>query len=399
MTIYNEEKLKTDKAMNFGREYQRCSISLMDTIADPKITFNDEGVCNYYFEYKTAEKKTVLKGEEGRAMLQMLTEKIKYSGIKKNYDCITGVSGGVDSTFLALQAKKLGLRPLIVHFDNGWNSELSVSNITNIINKLGYDLYTLVVDWNEFRDIQLSYLKASVVDIEAVTDHAILGTLYRLAVENNIKYILSGTNVVTEQVLPSHWIWNKGDDINIKDIHRKFGTVQLKTYPFFNSTLKHYYQRTKGIEVVSLLNCMPYEKRKVKEIITEELGWRDYGGKHYESIFTRFYQGFILPNKFGIDKRKAHLSNLIFAGQLTKEEALFELAQPIYDPKQLNSDYEFVLKKLGLSNAEFNSIMAMPRREHTDFLFEKNNIWDNYPILKPMRGIWRKLKGARGERF
>jgi len=372
--------------------YKQCALSVMDNISDPRIAFDEQGICSYYYQYQQAEQQQVLKGEEGRQRLAAIVEKIKASGQGKPYDCITGVSGGVDSTYLALQAKKLGLRPLIVHFDNGWNSELSVMNIENIITRLDFDLHTMVVDWNEFKDIQLAYLKASVVDIEAITDHAIIGTLYKLAVQHGIKYILSGTNIVTEFVLPSYWIWSKTDHVNIKAIHKTFGTVPLKTFPFFSNRLKHYYVRTKGIETISLLNYMPYEKATVKEVITNELGWRDYGGKHYESIFTRFYQGYILPTKFLIDKRKAHLSTLIFSGQITKEEALEELKNPIYDPEQFRTDYEFVLKKFKLTEPEFQGIMAQPRKEHNEYAHEKNNIWDNYPILKPFRGLWRKMK-------
>jgi len=374
------------------RPFQQCAISVMDTISDPNITFDEQGVCNYYHQYKKAEEKEVFTGEAGKTKLAEMVDKIKASGKGKPYDCITGVSGGVDSTYLTLQAKKLGLRPLVVHFDNGWNSELAVMNIHNIISKLEFDLFTLVVDWNEFKDIQLAYLKASVVDIEAITDHAIIGTLYKLAVEHDIKYILSGSNIVTEFVLPSYWIWSKSDHVNIKAIHKAHGTVPLKTFPFFSKRHKEYYIRVKGIETVSLLNYMPYEKSAVKKVITEELDWRDYGGKHYESVFTRFYQGYILPEKFKIDKRKAHLSTLIFSGQITKEDALEELKKPIYDAAQLRTDYEFVLKKFNLTDVEFKAIMSLPRREHSDYAYEKNNIWDSYPIIKPLRGLWRMLK-------
>lgn len=373
-----------------GDHYQQCTISVMDNIADPNITFDEKGVCNYMYDYQRQEKAYILKGEEGLRKLDELVQKIKESGKGKKYDCITGVSGGVDSTYLALQAKKLGLRPLIVHFDNGWNSELAVMNIENIITRLGFDLYTLVVDWEEFKDIQLAYLKASVVDIEAITDHAIIGTLYKLAAENGIKYILSGSNIVTEATLPLHWIWNKTDHTNIKDIHQKFGKVPLKTYPFFSTRQKQYYVKVKGIETVCPLNYMSYNKKKVKETIMEELQWRDYGGKHYESVFTRFYQGYILPVKFGIDKRKAHLSNLIFSGQLTKEQALQELAGPNYDPTQLETDYEFVLKKFNLKEEEFDELMKQPRKEHTDFKIEKS-VWDTYAILKPFKRLRKAI--------
>lgn len=391
MLIYEEARLKNDPKANFGRQYQQCTISVMDTIADPNITFDDNGISNYYNEYKRQEAASVLTGVEAEQKLQELVTKIKASGARKKYDCITGVSGGVDSTYLALQAKKLGLRPLIVHFDNGWNSAIAVKNIEQIIHKLGFDLYTLVVDWAEFRDLQLAYLKASVVDIEALTDHAIIGTLYKLAAKFNIKYILSGNNVVTEATLPSHWIWSKTDHRNIQAIHKHFGTIPLKTFPFFNTLEKKYYGQVKGIEIVCPLNYLSYNKAAAIATITKELDWLDYGGKHCESVFTRFYQGYILPVKFGIDKRKAHLSNLIFSGQMDKSSALSALSMPIYKQKQMQDDYEFVLKKFNLTEHELDTLMHIPRQEHSKFDFEKS-IWDRHPILNPLRPLWRIVR-------
>ena len=380
-TLYDEEALKKSFAINDNRPYQQCALSVMDTIADPGIRFDEKGICNYYYEYLEAESTRVLKGDAGKNYLHAIVEKIKADGKGKKYDCITGVSGGVDSTFLALQAKMLGLRPLIVHFDNGWNSELAVKNIQNIIDKLGFDLYTLVVDWEEFRDLQLAYLRASVVDIEVLTDHAINGTIYRLANQYGLKYILSGNNIVTEHVLPSHWVFNKADDINIRDIHSKFGKNSLKTFPFFSFKERRLYTHVRGMETIPLLNYIPYNAAEAKETIIRELGWRDYGGKHYESVFTRFYQGYILPVKFKIDKRKAHLSNLIFSGQISKDTAIRDLKKPIYDPETLRQDKAFVLKKLELSEDEFDSLMQLPRREHREFRYIKP-VLQQYPFLK-----------------
>jgi len=237
--------------------------------------------------------------------------------------------------------------------------------------------------------LQLSYLKASVVDIEAITDHAIMGTIYRLANEYGVKYILSGSNVVTEYILPSTWIFNKADDLNIKDIHKHYGKVPLKTYPFFSFKERRYFTNVKGIQTVPLLNYMPYDKVQVKKEITEKLSWRDYGGKHYESIFTRFYQGYILPAKFHIDKRKAHLSTLIFSGQMTKAEAMEELQKPNYDAEQMATDKEFVLKKFGLTESEFDALMALPRKEHTEFNYLKP-LSVKYPIIKVLKKLLKK---------
>lgn len=395
MLIYDPEKLKKDIALNGGMAYQQCSMSVMDTIADPNIRFDEKGICNYYSEYLRQEKEMVFTGDIGSQKLQEMIDMIKQEGKGKKYDCITGVSGGVDSTYLSLQAKKFGLRPLIVHFDNGWNSELAVKNIQNIIGKLGFDLYTLVVDWNEFRDLQQAYFKASVVDIEAVTDHAIIATLYKLALENDIKFVLSGSNVVTEATLPKRWIFNKTDHENIIDIHQKYGTIPLKTYPLYTTMMKKKVMM-KGITSLNPLNLMPYNKQKVKEEIIRELNWTDYGGKHYESVFTRFYQGYILPVKFGIDKRKAHLSNLVFSGQITKQEALTELDRPMYDPEQLETDFHFVLKKLAFTVEGFDQYLLSPRREHTEFKIEKG-FFAEYPFLAPLKPFVQFLKGFAGK--
>jgi len=361
----------------------------MDTIADPDISFDSNGISNYYYEYKKAGA-GLHTGEEGWRLLEGLAAEIKEAGKGQPYDCIMGLSGGVDSTYVAYLAKKLGLRPLAVHFDNGWNSELAVMNIENIISRLGFDLFTYVINWNEFRDLQLAYLKASVVDIEAITDHAIFATLYRLAGEKKVKYFLNGTNIQTENTLPKSWIHSKSDHINIKSIHKAYGTLPLKTFPFSNARVKRYYQEVMGVRSVSMINYVEYNKQQVKQLIQTELGWRDYGGKHYESVWTRFYQGYILPEKFKIDKRKAHLSDLIFGGQMTKAEALEELAKPIYDPKQFKIDYEFVLKKLGLSATEFDAIIKDKPRSHYAFDYEKP-IDLRYPVLAPFKKIYRTI--------
>lgn len=370
--------------------YRQCAISVMDTINDPDIVFDENGISNYYYEYQKAAAEKVSMGEAGKQKLEAIAAEIKQAGANEPYDCIMGLSGGVDSTYVALLAKRLGLRPLAVHFDNGWNSELSVMNIENIVSKLGLDLFTYVINWDEFRDLQIAYLKASVIDIEAITDHAIFATLNKLAGEKNIKYILSGTNVQTENTLPPSWIFPKQDHINIQSIHKAYGTVPLKTYPFMDAKVKRYYQQVKGVHSISVLNYLAYNKANVKAEIQQELGWRDYGGKHYESIWTRFYQGYILPVKFGIDKRKAHLSDLIFSKQITKEEALAELQLPMYKKEQQQTDYEFVLKKLGFTAEEFEAIMQQPRKSHYAFDYEKP-IDVRYPFLKPVKFIYRKL--------
>lgn len=370
------------------QEYRQCSISVMDNIADPNITFDEKGICNYFYDYKEAEKKFVIKGEAGIRKVEEIVAMLKEAGKNKKYDCILGVSGGVDSTYLALTAKYLGLRVLCVHFDNGWNSELAVKNIENIVKKCGFDLYTYVIDWEEFKDIQLSYFKAGVIDIEAVTDIAILLSLDKICLEFKLKYILSGHNVSTEQVLPYNWV-NK-DLGNLLNIHKKFGTTPLKSFPLINRWKKNIHSFKKSYQSIALLNYLDYNKANVKNIIMKELEWKDYGGKHYESVFTRFYQGYILPIKFKADKRKSHLSNLIFSGQITKEEALLELKQPAYSNEQLKIDKPFVLKKLGFSEEWFEEYLKAPAVDHSLYGYTKA-LSDEYPILKIIKPVKKLL--------
>ena len=365
--------------------YRQCSMTVMDNIQDPEIAFDENGVCNYYNKYQQRESNEVFAGEAGQEKLETLVQQIKKDGRGRKYDAILGVSGGVDSTYLAYLAAQWGLRLLCVHFDNGWNSEMAVGNIENIVNRLGFDLYTHVFDWEEFKDLQLSHFKAHVVDIEAITDLGIIGTLRLLALEKNLKYVLSGVNVVTEGIMVRNWVFK--DYYNVIDIHRRFGTRQkITTFPYFDNSFQKMGARLKGLKDAAPLNFVPYIKSEAKDLIQSELGWRDYGGKHYESVFTRFYQGHILPRKFGIDKRKVHLSTLIMAGQLTKKEALAELKQPLMSADQFEMDYPFVIKKLGYTREDFEAYLRAPRVEHTEFATEKSFLAKNR-FLKTLKSI------------
>ena len=367
--------------------YRQCSISVMDNIADPDITFDESGICNYYYEYLDAEKKDVIKGAEGQKKYLETISQIKKDGKGKKYDCILGVSGGVDSTYLAYLAKECGLRVLCVHFDNGWNSELAVKNIQSIVEKCDFDLYTYVIDWEEFRDIQLSYFKANVIDIEAVTDIAIFSALDKICQDQKIKHIIDGRNVVTEVTLPQAWFCKSAS--NLKDIHNQFGKMKRKVYPLLGPIRRRVIARTKPFQSWPLLNMVHYDKKAAKGIIIRELSWRDYGGKHYESVFTRFYQGYILPTKFKVDKRKAHLSNLIFSKQINKNEALEELKSPIYPASLFEQDYQFVIKKLGFTDSEFQQYLKTPARLHSEFSLSLS-IFDEISFLKPFKFIFRK---------
>lgn len=350
------------------RPYQICTKTVMDTIGDPDITFDENGVCNYYHEFQARLKIRVPPAEEAAKQLDALVIKIKEGGKGKPYDCIIGVSGGVDSTYTAWLVKKMGLRPLAVHLDNGWNSELAVNNIENILNKLGIDLYTEVLDWEMFKDLQLSFLKASTPDGEIPTDHAITALLYRIAAKYGIKYIISGMNSRSEGMLPPSWARGHLDWKYIRGVQKQFGTKKLDSFPHLTISKFLYYNLVKGIRIISILNYVDFRKETATEIIRNELGWRNYGGKHYESIYTRFYQSCILPEKFNIDKRKAHLTCLIIStGEVTREQALEVLKQPTADPKMMEDDKEYVIKKLDITASYFDQIMASQVKSILDY--------------------------------
>ena len=350
------------------RPYQICTKTVMDTVGDPDITFDENGVCNYYYEFTSKLKIRVPRVEEAPKQLEAIVEKIKQSGKGKQYDCIIGVSGGVDSTYTAWLVKQLGLRPLAVHLDNGWNSELAVKNIESILDKLDIDLYTEVLDWEMFKDLQLSFLKASTPDGEIPTDHAILAVLYKIAAKYGIKYIVSGMNFRNEGMLPPSWARGYLDWKYIKGVQKKFGRQSLKNFPHLPIHEFFYHNLIRGIRSVSLINYIDFNKNEAMKLIQDELGWVYYGGKHYESIYTRFYQAYILPNKFKIDKRKAHLSCLVMStGEVTRQEALEALNKPTADPKMIAEDREYVIKKLDITQEEFEEIMTRAPKTILDY--------------------------------
>ncbi len=337
----------------------------MDT-SDPEIVFSDVG-CNHCTRYFSRVANEVHRGAKGEAMLAQVVDRIRAEGKGKDYDCVTGVSGGVDSTYVIYKLKELGLRPLAVHFDNGWNSELAVNNIKNALDKLGIDLHTYVVDWEEFKDLQMSFLRASVPNCEIPTDHAITATLLNMAKRVGTPYVINGSNVVTEGILPISWVYYSHDLKHIRAVHSRFGKSRLKTFPQIGLPSFTLRILTGKYRMVNLLNYLDYDKAAAMRVMQEQLGWQYYGGKHYESIYTRWYQGYYLPTKFGFDKRRAHLSALVCAGQISRQQGLDELAQDPYASNDLASDTEFVLKKFGISRAELDSIIAAPNHKHTDY--------------------------------
>ena len=374
---------------------QQCTRCILSSGDAEDIRFDQNGVCNYCASYDTLHKNVVPVGNKAQR-LEALIEQIKTAGKGKEYDCIIGVSGGVDSTYVAWLSKQKGLRPLAVHLDYGWNSELAVANINATLTKLGIDLYTHVVDWEEIKDLQLAFLKASVVDIELLNDFAIFALLYNEAFKRGIKYVLHGMNVETEGGrLPKGWTHEKFDQLNILSIHKQFGSKKLKTYPRLSFFKRFYLNTVYKLKWEGILNYIDYNKDEVKERIIKELGWRDYGGKHFESIFTRFYQAYILPRKFKIDKRKFHYSVLICSGQLTRQAALDLMQQPIYDPKLFEQDYAFVLKKLGLTRSEFEALMDEAPKKHLDYPsyltrhYKYNALF--FKSIKPLTSLAKKI--------
>jgi N-acetyl sugar amidotransferase len=362
----------------------------MDNVNDPDLVLDENGICNHCHNFDKAISK-IPSGENAKKNFSETIQKIKDSGKGKKYDCIIGVSGGVDSTYLAYLAKQNGLRALLMHCDNGWNSELSVKNIDNLCVQTGFDLQTLVLDWEEFKDIQMAFFKAGVVDIELPYDYALLVSPYEEALKHNITYVLTGHNLVTEGIfLPDTWRHEKMDIVNIKSIHKKFGTKRMKNFPSYSFLRQNLINRK--LRYVSLLNYTDYNKAEVKKLIIEKLGWRDYGGKHYESIFTRFYQGYILKEKFKIDKRQYHLSVLVQSGQMSREEALNEMKVDPYQGDQLEEDKQYVMKKLGFTEESFKEYMEAPIKKHSDFAtIEK--YWNIYfrviKIFKPIKNLFK----------
>jgi N-acetyl sugar amidotransferase len=344
-----------------------CSRCLYDTQDYPELTFDSEGVCSICSIYDDLQKRTVFKDDTGIQKLNTLLHGIKDSGNNKPYNCIIGVSGGVDSSYVAYLSKQWELRPLIVHVDNGWNSELATKNIENILTVLGYDLYTHVIDWQEMRSSQLAFIKASVLDIDLPFDNAFMAILYSIARKHKIRYILSGHNTVTEGWMPPTFTHYKLDSVNIHAIQRKFGDIKRSKLPTIGPIKKWASEKVYGIQMVNPLDLIPYDKNAVKKLLIAKLGWRDYGGKHYENTFTKFYQGYILPTKYRVDKRKAHLSTLICSGQLQRTEALEFLQSPAYAPDEVESDMYFFCKKLGISVDDFKRYMEQAPVPHTAF--------------------------------
>jgi N-acetyl sugar amidotransferase len=372
-----------------GVPYRICVRCVMDT-SDPDIAFDVHGVCSHCAMYDK------IMGEDpfaDRALrqreLERVVDKIKRAGRGKDYDCIIGVSGGVDSTYVAWKVKELGLRPLAIHLDNGWDAELAVHNIQKVLQHLQIDLDTHVLDWDEFRDLQLAFLRASTPDSEIPSDHAIIASVFQAAWKHRIPHLVMGHNKATELVLPAAWSQGHFDWVYISAVHKQFGKRPLKTFPHLAPMQYVRYRWWHNNRSVAILNYLDYSKAEAMDVLQNKLGWQYYGGKHYESIYTRFFQGYILPTKFGFDKRRAHLANLVLSGEMTRAEALAELAKDPYPSEAMKrEDREYVIKKLEITEGDFEDIMRAPPKRYAD-----------YPSIyssRLYRGARAVYRGARG---
>lgn len=355
------------------KPYQICCTCVMDT-TDSEIVFDQKGVCDHCQSYFEKTLPNWHPDETGRKVLATMVDRIKTEGKGKDFDCIIGMSGGIDSSYLTYVATaQLGLRPLVFHVDAGWNSQIAVNNIERLIDGLGLDLFTEVIDWPEIRDLQLAFFKSGVPHIDVPQDHAFFATMYKFAEEHNVKYILTGANLSTECIRnPLEWMYYQSDAVQLRDIHRRFGTNPLRKYPV-TSILWHkvWLPYVRGIKVLRPLNLVPYRKQEAMELLSQKFGWQPYPQKHFESRFTRFYESYWLPVRFGYDVRRVQFSSLILTGQMTREEALTRLEQLPYDPETIEHDIEYVAAKLEIAPDELKSYMALPKKTYRDYASQR----------------------------
>lgn len=359
--------------MDIKRTYQLCTSCVMDT-TDSKISFDTAGVCDYCNDYHKRILPSWQPGANREDELEKLAAKIREAGKGRDYDCIIGLSGGTDSSYLTYVAKeKMQLRPLVYTVDTGWNLDVAEENIERLVKALGLDLHTEVVNWDEMRDLQLAFLRSQVAYQDFPQDHAIFAGMYNFAVKHGIKYVLSGANTATEGIRPPiEWAYIN-DIVLMEDIHRRFGTVKLETFPtcgMFKYRL--YYAFVKGMTRVAPLDLLHYDKRAAEIELKEKFGWEKYENKHYENIFTRFYEGYYLIEKFGYDKRRCYFSNMILTSQMTRGEALKKLEENPYDRQLMNEDLEYIANKLGLSREQFEEIIKGENKTYRDY---QNSFW------------------------
>lgn len=351
-------------------KYQICTKTIMDT-TDPNIVFNEKGESDYYVNYINEILPSWNTGEEGMKELMQTAEKIKKDGKNRDFDCIIGLSGGLDSSYVAYVAKEImGLRPLLFHVDAGWNTDKAVGNIEKLVNGLNVDLYTEVINWEEMKDLQRAFFKSQIADQDMPQDIAFFSGLYKFAKKNKIKYVLTGGNFSTECCRePEEWGAYPGIDKKlIQDIHDKFGSKKLKSFPIVDIIqYKLYYKYVLGMEVFKPLNLIPYNKKEVEKLLEDKYGWEKFQHKHHESRFTRFFEDYWMPRKFGYEKRRAHFSSLILTGQMTREQALERISKPELDELTLQKEFDYVAEKLDFTRDELQAIFEGENKTFNDY--------------------------------
>lgn len=373
--------------------FKICTKTVMDS-SDPNIVFDENGISDYYHNFINKILPNWDTGKNGEEELLKIANKIRNANCAKPFDCIIGMSGGLDSSYALYVAKEImGLRPLVFHVDAGWNTDQAVSNIEKMVEGLGLDLYTDVINWEEVKDLQKSFLKSQIPDQDLVQDYAFFSSLYRFAKKNNIKYIITGSNYSTECCRePEEWGGYAGIDKKlINDIHNQFGTIKLKTFPIIDIfTYKLYYKYIYGMKIIKPLNFVPFIKTDAENLLADKFGWKKFQHKHHESRFTRFYEDYWLPRKFGFDKRKAHFSSLILTGQMTREAALERLNSPELDEQTLKNEFEYIANKLELSIDELTEIFNGENRTFHSYKNNRNFIQFGAKIMQIL-GLEKRL--------
>lgn len=376
-----------------NKPYQMCTRCVMDTSAE-EICFDDQGVCNYCTDFLERSRHIIHAGPLGKqGELEAFVARVKREGRGRPYDCIVGVSGGVDSSWVLVRALELGLRPLAVHMDNGWNSELAQNNIANLVQGLGVDLYTHVIDWTEYRALMQAFFDADVIDVELLYDNAMLAVNYQQAAKYGVKWILSGSNQATEgMAMPRGWNWLKYDRKNILALAKAHGNVRIRTFPTFSVLQYAWAAHVRHVKWSAMLDLMDFNKNDAMKSLQDRFGYKPYPYKHYESIFTRFYQGYILPRKFGVDKRRMHLSSLIISGQMDRESAIVDLQGiPYPSERDMREDMAYFVKKMGWDMNQLNDYIQRPPRQHSDYASEK---W----LWEALKVVYLALRGRFGRK-
>lgn len=377
--------------MKTSKKYQICNKTVMDT-SDPSITFDAAGISNHFWDFQKNVMPYWRPGAMGEGKLEKIVSKIKAEGIKSEYDCLIGLSGGADSSYmLHVMVTKYGLRPLVFHVDGGWNSEAAVNNINVMIDKLGLDLFTEVINWREMQDFQLAMFKSGVPHIDLPQDLAFIGVLYKFAEKYDIKYILNGGNISTESVLvPLDILYWGTDMVHVRDLLSKHGSIKMGSYPFVSVFYHKFYLRYfKKVRVVKPLNFMPYIKDEAAEELSQIYGWKPFSRKHFESRFTEFFESYWLPSRFGYDMRRNQLSSLILSGQTTRELALEELKKPPYDPGSIDQDFRYIANKLNIGTDELELLHQAPKKFYWDYRNQSHLFKIGEKMLKMLQGTRR----------